>query len=64
MPDRDAYIAQAVTLARSPAAAVELASLRATLRERLARMPVCDSAGLCRALEGIYREVSRREIQV
>jgi tetratricopeptide (TPR) repeat protein len=62
MPDRDAYIARAVTLARSPTTAVELASLRATLRERLARSPVCDSAGLCRALEGIYRQVAKRKI--
>jgi predicted O-linked N-acetylglucosamine transferase (SPINDLY family) len=59
MPDRDACIARAVTLARSPTTAAELASLRATMRERLARVPVCDSAGLCRALEQIYREVSK-----
>jgi protein O-GlcNAc transferase len=58
LPDRDAYIAQAVELARSPATATELAALRATMRERLTRMPVCDGAGLCRALEGIYREVA------
>jgi len=57
-PDRDAYIARAVGLARSPATAAELASLRSTMRERLTRRPVCDSAGLCRALEGIYREVA------
>ena len=59
MPDRDAYIARAVTLARSPTTAAELASLRANMRERLARMPVCDSAGLCHALERIYRKVSK-----
>ena len=59
LPDRDAYIARAVTLAQSPTTAAELASLRATMRERLAHMPVCDSAGLCRALEDIYREVAR-----
>jgi len=64
VPDRDAYIARAVALARSPASAAELAALRAGMRERLARSPACDSAGLCRALEGIYREVSRRGSQV
>lgn len=57
MPDRDAYIARAVTLALSPTTAARLATLRATMRERLARMPVCDSAGLCHALERIYRQV-------
>ncbi|MGA2985518.1 MAG: hypothetical protein ABSG32_17030 [Terriglobia bacterium] len=57
LPGLDAYIARAVALARSPATAAELASLGATMRERLARMPVCDSEGLCRALEHIYREV-------
>jgi predicted O-linked N-acetylglucosamine transferase (SPINDLY family) len=59
LPDRDAYIARAVTLARSPTTGAELASLRATMRERLAHMPIGDSAGLCRALENIYREVAR-----
>jgi len=57
MQDRDAYIARAVELARSPAAGVELAALRAAMRDRLTRSPVCDSTGLCRALERIYREV-------
>jgi predicted O-linked N-acetylglucosamine transferase (SPINDLY family) len=57
MPDRDAYIARATWLARSPATPAKLASLRATMRERLGRSPACDSAGLCRALEDIYRKV-------
>ena len=64
MADLDAYINRAVTLAYSPTTPGELASMRATMRERLARMPVCDSAGLCRSLERIYREVAKREIQV
>jgi len=58
MPDRDAYIERGVSLARSPATAVELAELRATMRERLTGMPICDTSGLCRALEQIYREVA------
>ena len=59
MPNRDAYIDRAITLARSPTAAAELASLRSTMRGRLACMPVCDSAGLCHALERIYRDAAR-----
>jgi predicted O-linked N-acetylglucosamine transferase (SPINDLY family) len=58
MSNRDAYVDRAVTLAQSPTTAAKLASLRATMRERLARLPVCDSAGLCRALEGIYHQVA------
>jgi protein O-GlcNAc transferase len=60
MPDRDAYIARAVYLAQSPATPGELTSMRATMRARLVSNPICDSAGLCRALERIYREVSKR----
>jgi len=59
MRDRDAYIARAAELARSPATGAELAALRATMRDRLTRSPACDSAGLCRALERIYREVTK-----
>jgi len=62
MPDCTSYIARAVAMALSPTTTTELASLRSAMRERLARMPVCDSAGLCRALERIYREVAKREI--
>jgi predicted O-linked N-acetylglucosamine transferase (SPINDLY family) len=59
LPDREAYVARAVTLAQSPTTATALASLRATMRERRARTPVCDSAGLCQALERIYHQVSK-----
>lgn len=62
LPDRDAYIARAVSLAQSPTTPAELASLRASMRQHLARMPICDSAGLCRAVERIFRAVSKREI--
>jgi protein O-GlcNAc transferase len=61
VPDLHAYVARAVALARSPTTATELASLRATMGEHLARMPICDSAGFCRALEPIFRGVSRKE---
>ena len=59
LPSLDAYVNRAVSLAQSPHTPAELASLRARMREHLARMPVCDSAGLCRALERIYHEVTR-----
>ncbi len=54
-PDLNAYIDRAETLARSRATPIELAELRATLRGRLAAASVCDSPGLCRALENLYR---------
>jgi predicted O-linked N-acetylglucosamine transferase (SPINDLY family) len=58
LPDRDAFVARAVALANAPTTPGELAELRATLRDRLTRSPVCDSAGLCRALEGIYEQIA------
>jgi len=64
LPDRDAYVDRAISLAQSPATAAELTSLRASMRQRLAKSPVCDCAGLCRALERIYREASERVIQL
>jgi len=58
-PDLERYIDRAVTLAQSPDTPAELTLLRATMREHLASMPICDSAGLCHALERIYQEVAR-----
>ena len=60
-PDLDAYINRAVTLASNSDTLPELAALRATMRTRLAATPVCDSAGLCRALERLYRDGGRRD---
>jgi protein O-GlcNAc transferase len=56
--DRDAYVAEAVRLATSPATPADLASLRSTMRQRLAASPVCDSAMLCRSLERFYRKIA------
>jgi protein O-GlcNAc transferase len=56
MPNLTAYIDQAVMLARSPMTTVELRKLRMSMRERLKAASVCDSAGLCRALENLYRQ--------
>jgi predicted O-linked N-acetylglucosamine transferase (SPINDLY family) len=56
--DRDAYVAEAVRLASSPATPAELASLRSTMRRHLASSPVCDSVTLCRSLERFYRKIA------
>ena len=58
MPDLASYIDRAVALAVWPSTPAMLASLRAAMRERLARSPVCDTVGLCRALERLYREAA------
>jgi protein O-GlcNAc transferase len=58
LPDRDAFVARAISLANAPTTPNALTELRATLRDRLTRAPVCDSAGLCRALEGLYETVA------
>jgi protein O-GlcNAc transferase len=57
-PDLDGYINRAVALADSPATFLELATLRENMRTRLRANLVCDSAGLCRALESLYRNGS------
>ena len=58
LADRSAFVERAIALARSPTTPAELVELRATLRDRLARSPACDSAGLCRALETIYESIA------
>jgi len=54
----DAYIARATALARSPDAPAMLAALRAGLRTQLLASPACDTAALCRELEGHYRSMA------
>jgi protein O-GlcNAc transferase len=56
--DQDDLLAKASALARDPATPDRLATLRAGMRARLAASAACDTAGLCRALEQIYRESS------
>lgn len=58
LPDCDAFIARAVALAHAPDTPAMLAHLRSDLRDRLRRSPACDSAALCRALEGIYESLA------
>jgi predicted O-linked N-acetylglucosamine transferase (SPINDLY family) len=62
LPDGDAFVARAVELARSPKTPAMLAQLRARLREQVARSPACDSAALCRALEGIYEKLAVEDL--
>lgn len=52
--DLDGYVDRAIALARDPATPDRLAALRQTMRERLRASQVCDTAGLCTALEDIY----------
>ena len=54
--DAQDYVARAIALGRDPGTPARLATLRAGLRERLEASPACDVAGLCRALEAIYRD--------
>jgi protein O-GlcNAc transferase len=52
-PDQPAFEALAIRLGRAPE---RLAEIRPGLRAKAAASPVCDTVGLCRALEAIYRE--------
>ena len=54
--DEADLVAKASALARDPAAPARLAALRAGMRARLAASAACDTAGLCQALEQIYRK--------
>jgi predicted O-linked N-acetylglucosamine transferase (SPINDLY family) len=58
MADEAAFIARAIDLANDPATPAMLAELRHAMRARLAASAVCDAAGLCRALEEFYRQIS------
>jgi predicted O-linked N-acetylglucosamine transferase (SPINDLY family)/ADP-heptose:LPS heptosyltransferase len=55
-PTPDAYVAIAAKLARDRDA---LATLRASLRERMRSSPLCDGAGFARAVEQAYRTMWR-----
>ena len=52
--DLDGYVDRAIARASDPATPGRLAALRQAMRERLRASQVCDTAGLCTALEGIY----------
>jgi protein O-GlcNAc transferase len=52
--DVDDYVAYAILLSQQPA---KLAALRSTMRDRLARSPVCDTPGFARQMERVYFEI-------
>jgi predicted O-linked N-acetylglucosamine transferase (SPINDLY family) len=62
--DLETYIERAVVLAGSSTTPAMLASLRATMRDRLIASDACDSAGLCRALERLYCEAAEQRCSV
>ncbi len=58
MADEDTFVARAIELANNPQTPARLAELRRGMRARLSTSAVCDAAGMCRALENFYREIS------
>jgi protein O-GlcNAc transferase len=54
--DEEELVAKASALAHDPATPARLAALRAGMRARLAASAACDTAGLCRELEQVYRQ--------
>jgi protein O-GlcNAc transferase len=54
--DEEDLVANASALARDPATPARLAALRAGMRVQLAASAACDTAGLCRELEQIFRQ--------
>jgi predicted O-linked N-acetylglucosamine transferase (SPINDLY family) len=55
LPDAESYVQRAIALAADPATPARLATLREELRDRLRAAPVCDSVGMCRAMEAFYQ---------
>jgi predicted O-linked N-acetylglucosamine transferase (SPINDLY family) len=56
--DPRSYVQAAVDMATDPQAASRLATLRATMRERLLASPACDTPAMARAMEQIYRQLA------
>ncbi len=56
--DEGDLVAKASALACDPSTPADLAALRAGMRARLAASAACDTAGLCRALERIFRQLA------
>jgi predicted O-linked N-acetylglucosamine transferase (SPINDLY family) len=54
--DEQDFLTKANALARDPATPNRLTALRAGMRARLGASAACDTAGLCRQLEQIYRQ--------
>lgn len=58
LPNRDAFVARAASLAQAPDTPAMLSRLRIGLRDLLRVSPACDSLALCRALEGTYENLA------
>jgi predicted O-linked N-acetylglucosamine transferase (SPINDLY family) len=58
--DLAAYIRRAVALAIDSTTPQRLAVLRADMRDRLRASALCDTAGLCLAMEAFYETIARR----
>jgi predicted O-linked N-acetylglucosamine transferase (SPINDLY family) len=56
--DLERHIAQAIGIAHDPETPRRLAELRRTMRERLRRSPVCDTATFARRMEALYEEIT------
>jgi predicted O-linked N-acetylglucosamine transferase (SPINDLY family) len=54
--DREGYVALAIEMARNSETPARLAELRRNMRDRLRASAACDTVGLARHLERIYRE--------
>jgi predicted O-linked N-acetylglucosamine transferase (SPINDLY family) len=54
--DEEDMVAKASALAGDPTTPARVAALRAGMRARLAASAACDTAGLCRELEQVYRQ--------
>lgn len=55
--DRDGYVEQAIAIATSLETPTYLADLRRSMRSRLARSSVCNTAVLAQHMEGFYRQI-------
>jgi predicted O-linked N-acetylglucosamine transferase (SPINDLY family) len=53
-PSADAFVERAVAMAGDLA---RLAQLRVTLRDRVARSPLCDGAAYARSIESLWRSL-------
>lgn len=58
--DAAAMVGKAVALAAAPGTPALLAALRSGMRARLANEGACDTAGLARGMEALYRELRTR----
>jgi predicted O-linked N-acetylglucosamine transferase (SPINDLY family) len=56
--DIASYVSRGIVLANDPTIPAQLASLRASMRDRLRASAICDTAALCRAMEAFYQTIA------